>query len=425
MNVSDVHKTILAVILLLSILLFFSKMTGYLTFTSLNVSIKEKKEAALLLDFQPLITILQSERIRAEVVNIGSVPFNETMTIRIYIYNVTIKPVIDYQDSFFFLYPGDRHAFPVTFTPISIGTYYIEARAKFDGKVVQTWGRFDVIYPPEAVRAKIPVRIEPVYLPPEKVPSYVPTIVFLAPPKLEIYVKNITASQGSETIVPILLKNFGEREAFDIRPFISIPKDLEFSLSPLNIPQLSPNETVSFSLTIKIPENFPIGLYQIVFEVSSNETKASSSFYLNITKKPVDLTQELYEKILSVEFLLTQAKSRMYSLALKGIDVSRVNSTLEVAGMHLELAKDYLKKKDFKACEENIRKANEEISQALLEMETLLLIRPKAYPVYLFVVIAILAFIVILLLIMVYKRKKGERPRLLREAEKESLVSTA
>jgi hypothetical protein len=115
----------------------------------------------------------------------------------------------------------------------------------------------------------------------------------------------------------------------------------------------------------------------------------------------------------------------MYSLALKGIDVSRVNSTLEVASMHLELAKDYLKKKDFEACEENIRKANEEISQALLEMETLLLIRPRAYPVYLFVVIAILAFIVILLLIMVYKRKKGERPRLLREAEKESLVSTA
>jgi hypothetical protein len=400
-------------------------MTGYLTFTSLNVSIKEKKEAALLLDYQPLITILQSEKIRAEVVNVGSVPFNETMTIRIYIYNVSIKPVIDYQDSSFVLNPGDRHAFPVIFTPTSIGTYYIEARAKFDGKIVQTWGRFDVIYPPPPVGAKIPVKIEPVYLPPEKVPSYVPTIVFLAPPKLEIYVRNITASQGSEAIVPILLKNFGERDVFDIRPFISIPKDLEFSLSPLNIPQLSPNETASFSLMIKIPENFPIGLYQIVFEVSSNETKTSSSFYLNVTKKPIDLTQELYEKILSVEFLLTQAKSRMYSLALKGVDVSRVNSTLEVASMHLELAKDYLKKKDFKGCEENIRRANEEISQALLEMETLLLIRPRAYPVYLFVILAILAFIVILLLIMVYKRKKGERPRLLREAEKESLVPTA
>ena len=205
-----------------------------------------------------------------------------------------------------------------------------------------------------------------------------------------------------------------------IRPYISYPKSLEVSISPLYIKQLSPGENVTFLLNIKIPKDFQVGVYQLFFEASSNETKASKEFYLNVSSKPIDLTQDIYEKILSVEYMLSQARIRMSALEIRGIDVSKINSTLILAEIHLKKSKDYLSNKQFDESLYELNEASKLISDALIEMEVLMIVAPKAYLNYFLIAIILIVILTIVLSIILYRKRKKKRPKLLRELESEA-----
>lgn len=406
------EKLILIFIVLLSLIILLSNYSGYFVSPTVNVSIERKKSAEILLNYQPLIDITERQNITAEIVNTGSVEIYEEMMVRIYYYNRSLRPMAEYFDSPRRLLPGERSPFFLVFVPNEIGTYFIQARATYDGKSTETWGRFDVIIRPI---------LQPIILPPERVPTYVPTPVFLAPPKLSIYVKNVTdAYQDSFVSIPITLVNEGERDAYEIKPYLSYPKALEISISPLYIKQLSARENVTFLINIKIPKDFQVGLYQLVFEASSNETKASKEFYINVSAKPIDLSKDIYEKILSMEYVLSQARIRMNVLELKGIDVSRINSTLTLADLHLKRAKGYLSNRQFNESLFELEKASEKISEALIEMEVLMIVTPKAYLEYIALVIILLAIFSAMIFIILYKKRKKKRPRLLRELEAET-----
>jgi len=406
------EKLILIFIVLLSLIILLSNYSGYFVSPTVNVSIERKKGAEILLNYQPLIDITERQNITAEIMNTGSVEIYEEMMVRIYYYNRSLRPMAEYFDSPRRLLPGERSPFFLVFVPNEIGTYFIQARATYDGKSTETWGRFDVIVKPI---------IQPIILSPERVPTYVPTPVFLAPPKLSIYVKNVTdAYQDSFVSIPVTLVNEGERDAYEIKPYLSYPKALEISISPLYIKQLSARENVTFLINIKIPKDFQVGLYQLVFEASSNETKASKEFYINVSAKPIDLSKDIYEKILSIEYVLSQARIRMNVLELRGVDVSRINSTLTLADLHLKRAKDYLSNRQFNESLLELEKASEKISEALIEMEVLMLVTPKAYLEYLVLVIILLAIFAIIVFIILYKKRKKKRPRLLRELEAET-----
>jgi energy-converting hydrogenase Eha subunit C len=406
------ERYILIFILLLVSILLFSRYSGYFVSPTVSVSIEPKKEAKILLNYKPIIDITERENITAEVVNTGSVSIYEELMVRIHFYNRSLRPIAEYYDSPRNLLPGDRTAFFLVFVPNSTGTYFIQAKSTYDGKTTETWGRFDVIITPI---------LQPVIMPPEKVPQYVPTPVFLAPPKLSIQIKNITdAYQDSFVLIPVTLINNGERDAYEIRPYLSYPKSLEVSISPLYIKQLSPGENVTFLLNIKIPKDFQVGVYQLFFEASSNETKASKEFYLNVSSKPIDLTPDIYEKILSVEYMLSQARIRMSVLEIKGIDVSKINSTLILAEIHLKKSKDYLSNKQFDESFQELNEASKLISDALIEMEILMIIAPKAYLNYFLIAIILIVILAIVLFIILYRRRKKKRPKLLRELESES-----
>ena len=406
------ERYILIFILLLVSILLFSKYSGYFVSPTVSVSIEPKKEAKILLNYKPIIDIAERENITAEVVNTGSVSIYEELMVRIYFYNRSLSPIAEYYDSPRNLLPGDRTAFFLVFVPNSTGTYFIQAKSTYDGKTTETWGRFDVIITPI---------LQPVILSPEKIPQYVPTPVFLAPPKLSIQIKNITdAYQDSFVLIPVTLINNGERDAYEIRPYLSYPKSLEVSISPLYIKQLSPGENVTFLLNIKIPKDFQVGVYQLFFEASSNETKASKEFYLNVSSKPIDLTQDIYEKILSVEYMLSQARIRMSALEIRGIDVSKINSTLILAEIHLKKSKDYLSNKQFDESLYELNEASKLISDALIEMEVLMIVAPKAYLNYFLIAIILIVILTIVLSIILYRKRKKKRPKLLRELESEA-----
>jgi hypothetical protein len=415
------NSILLTIILILAFFLYFSKLTGYFVTPTINISIAEKKEAKILLDWQPVIDISQEERIRVETVNTGSVPIEKFTTIRIYFFNGSLFPMKEYQElNSVNLYPGERHSYSVIYYPPFTGTYYIQARVKYDGKAVETWARFDVIV--NISRVITPI-VKPVYQPPEITPQYIPTIVYLSPPKLQIEIKNLTdALQDSEAIIVAKVKNLGERDAFELKPYISYPSSLEIRVSPLFVEKLSVNESISFLLSIKIPKDFLPGLYQLTFEISSNETKTSKSFFLNVSEKTIDLTKDIQEKILSLKLLLSEARSRIYSLYLKGFDVSKINASLDLAEVYINRAEEFLKKKDFNNSLKEVEKAREEISNALINLETLTTIAPKAFPHYIPILIIAILIVATILIIIVWKRRKPKKPKLLREREEETQI---
>jgi len=235
-----------------------------------------------------------------------------------------------------------------------------------------------------------------------------------------IEVKNVTdAYQDSFVLIPITVINKGERDAYEIKPYLSYPKSLNVSISPVYIKQLSPGENVTFLVNIKIPADFSVGIYQLLFRVSSNETEATREFYLNVSSKPIDLTKDIYEKILSIEYLLSQARVRMNILEIRGIDVSRINSTLILAEHHLKKSKDFLSNKQFNESLQELDEATRLISNALIEMEVLMVILPKAYLNYFLIAIILLIILAIIVFIIIYRRRKIKRPKLLRELESE------
>jgi len=406
------ERYLLIFILLLVSLLLLSKYSGYLIFSTVNVSVEPKKEMKILINYQPVIDITERENITVEVVNTGSVEIYEELMVRIYFYNRTLKPIAEYFDSPKILLPDERSPFYFVFVPSDVGAYFIQARGTYNGKLIETWRRFDVIIRPI---------LQPVVLPPERVPSYIPAPFFLAPPKLSIYVKNLTdAFQDSFVLIPITLVNEGDRDAYEIKPYFSYPRALEVSISPIYIKQLSPRENITFLLKIKIPADFQPGIYQLLFEASSNETKASKEFYLNVFSKIIDLTSDIYEKILSVEYMLSQSRIRMNILEERGIDVTRVNSTLSLAEFHLKKAKDHLSKKQFDESLKEVEEAAKLISDALIEMETLMIIMPKAYLNYLLLAIILLSIFAAIFFITLYRKRRIRKPKLLRELESES-----
>jgi len=400
-----------AIIILILLLIYFSKITGYFVTPSLNVTIKEIKDARILLNYKPIIDITEKQNITAEIVNTGSLTIQEEMFIRIYFYNKSLTPIGEYLDTINILNPGERHDFKIVFVPSNEGTYYIQAKSYYDSKTTETWGRFDVVI--------LPI-IQPVIQPPTKVSTPVPVTVYLKPPTLEIYTNDTYQTyQGGELIIPITVRNLGERDAYELKPYISYPSGLDISVSPLYVSILSPNSSVPFLLRVKVPKDFLPGLYQIVFEISANETKASKPINLNISKVVPDLTEDYREKILSLELLLSEAKRRMLYLESQGIDVSKINITLTLAENYLNNAKNYLKEKDFENCDKEISKALDLISKVLIEMETYLLITPKAYPYYIYFVIAMLILLFLFFVIILTRKRKERKPKLLRELEKE------
>ncbi|MCS7093968.1 MAG: hypothetical protein RMJ18_02185 [Candidatus Aenigmarchaeota archaeon] len=408
-NINLILWTIFFVAIFLAILI--SKMTGYFVSPGLNVTVKEVKDAKILLDYKPIIDITERQNITAEIINTGSVQIEEEMFLRVYYFNGSLKPIGEYLDSLNVLKPGERRNFKIVFVPESVGTYYIQARAKYDSKTTETWGRFDVVIFPVLV---------PVIQPPQVVGTPTPVIVYLSPPRLEIYANDtFNVQQGGELIISLIVKNLGERDAYELKPYISYPSGLEVSVSPLFVSILPANKTSSFLLYVKVPVEFLPGLYQIVFEVSANETRASKVLNLNVSKFVLDLTQDYREKIISLELVISEVKARALYLESMGFDVSKIKATIELADYYVKRAREFLEKKDFENCQSEIFKALELISQVLIEMETILMIAPRAVPKYLYVGIVVLCLVVVIAFFVLYRKRKEKRPKLLKGLETE------
>ncbi|MEM5766630.1 MAG: hypothetical protein QW423_03295, partial [Candidatus Aenigmatarchaeota archaeon] len=280
------HKrilTILLIILLISIFLIRDFLTtiGLGLLSMINVSIQEKISGKLLLSYKKSIEIGDKQEIYTEFINIGTSPVTEKIEVRVYGYmNGTLKPLAYYYDISVPLPSGGRKNFRSIFMPPEIGLYYIQAKANYDTKAVETWGAFSVNPPPPPV----------IYVPTTPSPQaqpLTPVVVGVSDLSLE-YPNLVDFYRGEKKLINISVKNTGTTPLNNLNLYISTSSLIDVSIFPKQSPVLNPNGTLIFVVSIKIPSTTEEGIYPLEFETMNDEgIKKTGEISIKVTSMPL------------------------------------------------------------------------------------------------------------------------------------------
>jgi hypothetical protein len=408
------RKTYFAIILLLLIIIFlardFLREIGFGILSMLNVSIQEKISGKLLLAYQPSIEIGNQQNIYTEFINTGTNPITEKIEVRVYGYvNGTLKPLAYYYDISVPLAAGMRRGFKSVFVPPNTGLYYIQAKSSYDTKVVEVWGAFSVYYPPAPV---IPIYVPAPAAPPVAPPvAGAPELVLEYPELVKFYV-------GEKKLINVSVKNVGTGAAHNLKLYISTSSLINISIYPKQFSALNPNETLIFVISIEIPTTMQEGIYPLEFEVMNDEgIKKTGEISLQVSLIPPPEEEEISQKILNYEFLISQIQQQINLAFLQGYDVSLANKSLSLAKTSLENAKDYLKLKKIKDARKELENVERKIQDAALQLASTTLYIYKPPAILWWLILLIIIAIVLAMLVYWYLKRKRRRPKLLRRIE--------
>jgi hypothetical protein len=376
----------------------------------LNVSIQEKISGKLLLSYQPSIEIGNQQNIYTEFINTGTSQVTEKIEVRVYGYvNGTLKPLAYYYDISVPLAAGIRRGFKSVFVPPNTGLYYIQAKSSYDTKVVEVWGAFSVYYPQ--------AQVIPIYVPAP--PAAAPPAAVVGAPELALeYPDLVKFYVGEKKLINVSVKNVGTAAAHNLKLYISTSSLIDISIYPKQFSALNPNETLIFVISIGIPPTMQEGIYPLEFEVMNDEgIKKTGEISIQVSLIPPPEEEEISQKILNYEFLISEIQQQINSAFLQGYDVSLANKTLSLAKASLENAKDYLKSKRIKDAKKELENVENRVQEAALQLasSTLYLYKPPAILWWLILLI-ILAIALAILAYWYWKRRK-RRPKLLQRVE--------
>jgi len=406
----DRLATILVLIVLIATALLFVRITGFLSYSSITISVQEKMSGKILLAYEPTIQLGNSQTIQTEFINTGSSTVTAKIEIRVHTYtNGSIKPLAYYYDSPVLLNPGMRRSYKAAFVPPDAGLYYIQARASYDTRVVETWGAFSVYYPPAP-----PQPPQVVYQPITPPPT-------VGPPRLSLECPGrVNITKGTSELISTILKNVGGVDIHDLRFYVSTTGLINFTINPKQASLLGVNRSMVVLVSVDVPEDVPEGEYPLTFEVMSNEVKESCEIELEIVSAPAP-AEEVCNKIPNYRFLIITLEGEIASAFSQGFDISLANRSLSNAKMHLSLAEDYCRLRDFENAKKELENVKKYLQDATLQLEsaTLFVYRPPAFAIP-WILILIVIIIVLILVYLYYRKKRGmKRPRLLREATTE------
>ncbi|MGC8812216.1 MAG: NEW3 domain-containing protein [Candidatus Aenigmatarchaeota archaeon] len=412
------YLIIISILAVLS-LSFFSKIfqfgiTGFVG-ANFSVNVTETLKGKLLLSYKEQLEWGELQPILAEFLNTGSVQVEERIEIRIYYnYGGKLQLIAYYYDSQAFLKPGERRSYKVNFLPPYVGTYYIKVRVPYDGKVLETWKAFIVIYTPP------PPQVQIITLPAPSVP--VPTeIVETGIPRMEIeYPENLTIAQGESKLFSVLVKNTGQVSLKSIRFSISTLSSFATEINPKEVFKLSPNETAVFLVLLTVPSQTSPGSYPFDFEVITDKIKEGRRINVQVVSALPPLEEEVRELIEYYEYLISEVQTQIDTAASKGIDVSNAQSSLDKAKIALEIAKNYYSLGKYPDAKKKLDEVRDFLQDAVFQLSIAQI--PVYYPAFPFlplILLLIIILVIILVLVIVKKRKKEElkRPKLLRGIE--------
>jgi len=406
----DRLATVLVLIVLVATLLIFVRITGFLSYSSITISVQEKMSGKILLAYEPTIELGNSQTIHTEFINTGTNTVTAKVEIRVHTYtNGSIKPSAYYYDSPVLLNSGMRRNYKVVFVPPDAGLYYIQARASYDTRVVETWGAFSVYYP-TAPPQPPQIIYQPITPPPT-----------VAPPRLYLECPGrVNITKGTSELISIILRNVGGADIHDLRFYVSTTGLINFTINPKQASFLGVNRSMIVLVSVDVPEDMAEGEYPLTFEVMSSEVKESCEIKLEIVSVPAP-PEEVCNKIPNYRFLIITLEGEIASAFSQGFDISLANRSLSNAKMHLRLAEDYCRLRDFENAKKELENVKKYLEDATLQLAsaTLFVYRPPAFAVP-WVLILIAIIIVLILIYLYYRRKRGlKRPRLLREATTE------
>jgi len=393
-----------------------TNLLGFGSLVGFNVSVQGKLDGKLLLSYQPWLQIGSSQNIYAEFVNIGAYSVTARIEERIYSYvNGSLVPLAYYYDSQIFLPEGFRRGFSTVFLPSSTGLYYIQARATYNDKVIETWGAFPVFYPPTTT-----------------ITIYSPTVTaisggagggatvspLVSTPQVNFsYPEKVQLFKGSSTLINITVKNTGGVALHNLKLYVSTTNSINFVINPKQVSSLTVGDTTVFLIFINTPSNAPEGSYSFDFELNSDEITEGRSILLEVLSSPASLEDELQHSILNSELLISEIEREILSASLKGFNVDMASQSLNAAKTNLENAKKYFELKDFNQTEKELNILNINVQDAVLQLASSAMFIYKAPTLSLsLILLMIIIFVIAFALIYLYwKEKKEKRPKLLKE----------
>ncbi|MEM5766172.1 MAG: hypothetical protein QW423_00845 [Candidatus Aenigmatarchaeota archaeon] len=133
---------------------------------------------------------------------------------------------------------------------------------------------------------------------------------------------------------------------------------------------------------------------------------------------PLQEEEEIYQKILNYEFLISEIQREINSAFSHGYDVDLANKSLYMARAGLENIKDYLKLKRTQDAKKELEKVEKYIEDSALQLASSVLYVYKPPAIFWWLILLIIILIASLILVYLYFRRRGEkRPKLLERLE--------
>ncbi len=415
------YLLIISIFVILVFNLFFkffqAGITGFVGANfSLNVS--EVLKGELLLSYKEQLEWGEFQPIVVDFLNVGSVNLEEKIEVRIYYnYGGKLQLLAYYYDMQTILKPGESRTYKVNFLPPTIGTYYIKVRVPYDGKVIETWKAFIVIYIPP------PPQVEIITLPAPPSVSAPTEIVETGVPRMEIECpENVTITQGESKLLSILVKNTGQVSLKNMRLSVSTSSLFGIEINPKEVFKVSPNETAVFLVLVSVPKQAFVGNYPFDFEVITDKIKEGRRINIEVVSALPPIEEEVREEILNYEYLISEIQAQIDVAASKGLDVSKAQASLDKAKISLEIAKSYYNQGNYYDAKKKLDELRDYIQDAVFQLSLVQI--PVYYPVFPFlplILLLIIIIVMILVIILIRKKKKEEkelkRPKLLRGIE--------
>ncbi len=419
-QISIMNKIFLISILLLIVafLIFYYNLSGITGFAGadLNVSIKLKTRGKILLEFNPLINLTESQNIRVEFINTGTTNYTARIEITVFMYNTTtgtLDELANYYDTSVYLYPGGRKSFSTVFLPTREGTYYIKVRVPYDARIAEYWGSFYVSFQ-YILRRRIVFSTYGGQAIPTKGVG-ITDLELRYKDKIDLY-------PGQKILLGITVNNTGTTNLHNLKFYSSITDYVYFEVNPKEVYELGPREYKIFLVSLETSKDTPPGEYDFFFEVVGLEIKEIGNVKLNITYlAELPPKDEIYETILNYEYLITELDYEIYLTSLKGFNTSRAEKYLNDARRNLQKAREYFDQENYEDAKDVLDIVKKDLEDVVFELAAISFI-VFVYPAFApFLILILLIMIVIgtILFIYLYKRGKKKKPKIIREFTEE------
>jgi len=414
----------ISILLFTSLILFYrflpEGITGFYPKGNISIDIGQRVKGDITaLLYERYLNFTQIQDITAEFTNIGSTTLTEKIEISIYYNNQSkLQDVAYYYDSQAVLTPGNRRTFTVSFLPPYFGVYYIKARVPYDTRAVEKWGSFLVSYTPP------PPVVQIITTGPSAQPSYDIIQKTWSPDMVVDYPETVKIKRGESALFSILVKNTGNTALSNVRFGISTTNFIDVEINPKQVFKLARNDSAIFLISINTSKIMPLGDYSFDFEVITDEIKESKSIELKIVSELPVTFEEINETILNYEYIISEVQHEIDSAALKGIDITLPQDTLNKAKSGLDIAKEYYQLEKYEDARSKLVEVKKYLEDAVYQLAVAGITiskLPAFIPTYIILILIIIGALIAIILVLWKRRKDKEkdkeelkRPKILR-----------